>query len=111
MIRKLIGILVLASPVLAFGQFETEVAAGLQPTHVVTPRVPSEFRGKEAEVNVILKLNRDGTVGAVEVQDATDTEHATSVINAVREWRFEPAGEEAAERKVLLPVRFVASNN
>jgi TonB family protein len=104
------GILLLAPLASAYvGKMNEPVAK-----KVVTPEVPYEFRGigEDAEVIVHFRIDSEGRVRDLEVNQATNEAYARSVVNAVRWWRFEPVQVDGmvVEPKVALPVRFVSED-
>ena len=77
------------------------------PVIVVSPTVGPEFTG--GSVQLEFTVDAEGKPAAFSVTSATDDALATTVIRAVKKWRFLPAvvdGKPVA-KKVSLPVKIV----
>ncbi len=106
---KLVVVLALFAPIVVgattLSTINTPVAY-----HKVTPKIPAVSRDElKGEVLVLFRIDKEGRVQNIKVESAPTEEHAESVVNAVRQWRFEPVLN--AEGKVVtplvrLPVRF-----
>src|SRR3954468_12932803 len=79
------------------------------PVTVVSPTVGSEYNGASVQLEFV--VNVDGKPSEFSIKSATDDVLATAVLNAVKQWRFQPAevdGKPVA-KKVALPVKIVES--
>jgi TonB family protein len=77
------------------------------PISVVTPTVGSEFNGGIVQLEFVVDAN--GKPAAFSVKSSTDDKLAMAVVDAVKQWRFQPAelnGKPVAT-KVALPVKIV----
>jgi protein TonB len=76
-------------------------------THFERPQAMDAQAGMV--VTVLVTLNANGDVEAVELQRADAPLFAESVKNVVREWKFAPALRDgkAIPSKVLVPIRVV----
>lgn len=77
----------------------------------IPPMYPPSARqaGLEGEVRLVFVITRDGAVTDVEVLSSTPgTLFNAAAVQAVRQWRFEPAtrGGEPAAVRVEVPVQF-----
>jgi len=63
---------------------------------------------RESEVELLVTVRPDGTVGDVEVGVSGGEPFDEAAITAVRQWRFEPArrGERTIESRIRVPFRF-----
>jgi TonB family protein len=84
---------------------ESESGA-LQLATVVEPVMPRQLLGKlrgEVQVLVAFTVNADGTVADAAVRRSTHPQVDTSVLEAVRQWRYQPiAGPRAHEVQLVL---------
>ena len=80
-------------------------------THFERPQAMDAQAGMV--VSVLLTLNANGDVEAVELQRADAPLFAESVKNVVREWKFAPAlrNGKAIPSKVLVPIRVVEGHS
>jgi protein TonB len=79
------------------------------PITVVSPEVDGYDVGQTVQVQFVVDLT--GHTEDVSVKSASDRDLGVAVVNAVKQWRFEPAlrnGVPVATR-VVLPVRVVAA--
>ena len=77
------------------------------PIAVVSPSVGPEYNG--ATVQLEFTVDTNGKPSAFSVKSATDQALATSVVAAVKQWRFKPVVKDGVPvaTKVVLPVRVV----
>ena len=77
------------------------------PVTVVAPAA----LGIQGTVELTFVVTPEGTPTDIAVKSATDAELVQPVKDAVAQWKFAPArmNGTAVSRKVLLPVRFLAS--
>jgi len=85
----------------------TATVATPVPVTVVAP----EALGIQGIVEVTFVVTPEGTPTEIAIKSATDAELVQPVKDAVAQWKFAPArlNGTAVSRKVLLPVRFLAS--
>jgi TonB family protein len=75
------------------------------PITVVSPTVGPEYHGATVRLEFVVGI--DGKPAEFSIKSATDDVLATAVVQAVKQWRFQPAeidGRPVA-KKVVLPVR------
>ncbi|MDX2110379.1 MAG: energy transducer TonB [Verrucomicrobiota bacterium] len=74
------------------------------PTYTVEPTfsLGQVRRGDQGEVKVLFRIDEQGNVRDLTVEEATDPDYAQSVVNAVRNWRFAPVTN--AEGQVITPL-------
>ena len=80
------------------------------PVTVVSPTVGPEFSGGRVQLEFVVGV--DGKPSEFRVTFATSEVLATEVVNAVKQWRFQPAvidGRPVA-KKVMLPVNIVVAS-
>lgn len=77
------------------------------PVSVVTPTVSADYTGSTVLVEFI--VDQAGKPADLSVKSAPDGSVASSVMDAVKQWRFKPAERNGApvSTKVVLPVRIV----
>ena len=77
------------------------------PVSVVTPNVEGFDVGKSAKVEFV--VDATGHTLGFTVVSTDDPQLADAVIDAVKQWRFDPAHQNGApiSTKVILPVRIV----
>jgi protein TonB len=61
-------------------------------------------RGVEGEVVLEIVVRRDGSVGSVKILDGLEPELDQRAVQAVRQWRFEPARRLGAPVDVIVEV-------
>ena len=79
------------------------------------PIYPRNLDGRKIEGHVVLQfiIDKDGKTKEIEVLESTNKLFAKSSINAVKEWKFEPAQDENGkhiEVKMKIPIKFVANS-
>lgn len=78
-----------------------------------SPLFPSEMRGKKLEgvVTVIFVVDAAGKVAEPKVEQSTHQAFDRPALDAVRQWKFEPAvrGGQRVACKMRVPIRFPAS--
>ena len=64
--------------------------------------------GREAMVELLVTVQRDGTVGAVEVASSAGPAFDKAAVEAVKQWQFEPAQREEVpfDSRIRVPFRF-----
>ena len=79
-------------------------------THSVNPVYPEAFLDNGIEGKAVVKavVSETGDVGSVELVSADRPEFGTSAVDAVKQWKFEPATEDgkAVSMTVQLPIVF-----
>ena len=79
-----------------------------------SPLYPSEMRGKKVEgvVTVIFVVDASGKVTAPRVEKSTHPAFEKPALDAVKQWKFEPAvkGGQRVGCKMRVPIRFQPSN-
>jgi periplasmic protein TonB len=72
------------------------------------PVYPAGMRAVEGVVTVIFIVDATGRVGNLRVEKSTNPEFEKPAMNAVRQWKFEPAvrGGERVPCKMRVPIRF-----
>ena len=80
------------------------------PVVVVKPRTQASFIGQEVDVE--FTVDTTGKPSNISVTSVSDSAAAEAVVDAVRQWEFEPAHRNGAAvtTKVSLPVRFIDEN-
>lgn len=75
----------------------------------VTPKTPRAylFNQARAEATAEFFLNEEGRPIDIAVVAASSTEYTDAVVNALRDWRFEPAGPDAPWTGVRYRLTFV----
>jgi protein TonB len=77
------------------------------------PLYPSEMRGKKVEgvVTVIFVVDPSGKVSAPRVEQSTHAAFEKPALEAIRQWKFEPAvkGGARVPCKMRIPIRFQPS--
>ena len=74
-------------------------------TSYVEPVVPARLRGRlrgNAEVVIDLKILADGSVAEAIVRSASDKALEPLALEAVRQWRYKPAGEDQSHAVQLV---------
>lgn len=78
-----------------------------------SPLVPSEMRGKKVEgsVSILFVVDASGKVQNPRVEKASHAAFEKPALEAVRQWKFEPAvkGGKRVPCKMRVPIRFPAS--
>lgn len=78
--------------------------------YAVAPQYPFTLpeAGIHAEVILWTVVHADGTVGDVTVETSTNAEFNQSAIDAVKQWKFEPAlrNDEPVACRIRVPVEF-----
>jgi TonB family protein len=78
--------------------------------YAVAPQYPFTLpeAGIHADVILWTVVHADGTVGVVTVETSTNAEFNQSAIDAVKQWRFEPAlrSDEPVACRIRVPVEF-----
>jgi TonB family protein len=62
----------------------------------VEPDVPARLRGRvraNSEVTVTFRINPDGSVSDVDVRNTSNKALDPVVLDAVKQWRYEPVAE------------------
>ena len=77
------------------------------PVTVVSPTVGPEYTGATVQLEFI--VDATGKPAEFSVKSATDESLATTVVQAVKQWRFTPAVKNGypVATKVVLPVKIV----
>lgn len=77
------------------------------PITVVSPQVSADYNG--ATVQLEFTVRADGRPVAFSVKSAPDDRLATAVVEAVKQWRFQPAEIDGTPvaKKCALPVKIV----
>ncbi len=79
------------------------------PVVVVSPSVGPEYHGAVVQLEFV--VDETGKPVDLAVKSSPDDRLASTVLDAVKKWRFKPAERDgiAVETKVLLPVKIVDS--
>lgn len=79
------------------------------PVVVVSPTVGPEYHGAVVQLEFV--VDETGKPVDLAVKSSPDDRLASTVLDAVKQWRFKPAERDgvAVETKVLLPVKIVDS--
>ena len=77
------------------------------PVTVVTPSVSSKYVGTSVQIEFV--VDTTGKPTDLSVNSSVDSELASSVVDAVKKWRFTPAMRDGAPvaAKVVLPVTII----
>ena len=77
------------------------------PISVVTPEVSARYAGQTVDVEFI--VDESGKPSDIVVRQSVDRDLATSLKDAVAQWKFAPArlNGKAFARKVVLPLKIV----
>jgi len=101
-----VGLLAIAGSLFGGIPESTEIREEPKMVEVVTPVVPSALKRFElpGKVDVEFRLDDEGRPHSIKVVAASHDGYADSVVNALRQWRFESGLPE--NRVYRLPVRF-----
>lgn len=92
----------------------SELDQRARPVYQASPMYPGEMRQKKVEgvVNVVFIVDVQGRVLNPKVEKSTHEAFDRPALDAVRQWRFEPAvrGGEKVQSKVRIPIRFSLSS-
>ena len=96
------------------GAFDvTELDQRARPIFQSAPAYPFELREKKVEgtVYMLFVVDKDGRVVNPKVEKSTHAAFERPALDAVRQWKFEPAvrGGEKVPSKVRVPIRFALS--
>jgi protein TonB len=91
----------------------SEIDQKPRPIFQTAPVYPSEMRGKSLEgvVTVIFVVDSSGKVAAPRVEKSSHAEFDRPALDAVKQWKFEPAvkGGQRVACKMRVPIRFPPS--
>jgi periplasmic protein TonB len=99
----------------AFGQDQdgahTKFDKNPIPVRTPPPQVPSELKGQNGIVSVVVIIDEKGDVFQATVSKSTDAAFEAASIEAVKKWKFKPAevGGQVVKAKVTIPIHFSAA--